>query len=343
MEFPSYLEAVDRVLAIIIILCTCVGVPGNILALKYFVFGRKDLPTRIYIIMTLTDIAICFSTFPVAASYLYKRAPMVFGDYIFCVIWGVLWEILPYYSVFCVTVLSITRTVIVINPFLIINSTIVMIIMAIYLIYLAIIRILPLLLNLNYFRYKEKQCYCYSKEPINGNWFDTSETVLNSIQLAVPILPVIISCVISTSVIISSMNVMTNPSLSQQSSSRNVIKRKATITILIVTFVYVIFNVPVFINWVLNTADVLTNHTTTSPAMYYYRWNVTHVVCVALNAAINAIIYFFRMKRFRSSIGELFRKRRRSQITITVESEVRQCGPPMEMETAQTAAPSYMA
>ena len=90
MEFPSHLEAVDRVLAIILILCTCVGVPGNILALKYFLSGRKDLPARIYIIMTVTDIFICSTTFPVVASCLNERAPMIFGDSAFCVVWGVL-------------------------------------------------------------------------------------------------------------------------------------------------------------------------------------------------------------------------------------------------------------
>ena len=97
--------------------------------------------------MTITDILICLTVFPVAATYLNKRKAMLFENYTFCAIWGVLWEILPYYSVFCVAVLSITRTITLINPWAIINSTIMMIIMGIYFLFLVLIRMLPLLCN----------------------------------------------------------------------------------------------------------------------------------------------------------------------------------------------------
>ena len=272
--------------------------------------------------MTITDILICSTTFPVTASFLNQRRSTLFGSDIFCTLWGVVWDILPMFSVFLVTVLSITRTVIIFNQGRKINQKIVMLIIMMYAILLIIQPLLQL--KISVYIFTEADLYCWNMT--FSIFYKKLDIVLRSVQLAFPILPIIFSCIISTFFIISSIK------LSKQKSPGNVIKQKVTITILIVTFVYIIFNIPVFINFVLHATlilhdnpypdDIYYNNT----VMFYYSWNITYVVCVALNSAVNPIIYFCRMKHFKASFIKLFKGKRRTSeytsVAFTKNTEV---------------------
>ena len=106
--------------------------PGNIFALKYFLSRKRDLPTQIYLLTSITDIIVCSTSFPVLVSFLYKREPVMFSNQTFCALWGLLWDALPIFPVFLVLVLSISRTIIIVNPFAIIKKKIVMLVIAVY-------------------------------------------------------------------------------------------------------------------------------------------------------------------------------------------------------------------
>ena len=128
-------------------------------------------------------------------------------------------------------------------------------------------------------------------------------------ELAFPVIPIFISCIISTYFIVSSIN------LSKENSPGNVLKGKATIAILSITFVYVLFNIPVFVNYVLFTIDVIRGYSYpgpfySSPLMYWYSWNFTYVICVGVNATVNPVIYFCFMKGFKIFSLNLLRQRR---------------------------------
>ena len=145
---------------------------------------------------------------------------------------------------------------------------------------------------------------CWSTEL--PNWYKPFQIILDVIELSVPILPIIISCLTCTLFIIYSQNLL------PRRSPGDVIKQRCTITILIVTFVYLIFNVPVFINWVFYAIVLLNDYPYpddtfyNSTVMYYYSWSFTKIVSVTLNSSINPIIYFFRMRRFRYYLRDLF-------------------------------------
>ena len=95
-------------------------------------------------------------------------------------------------------------------------------------------------------------------------------------------------------------------------------KRKATITVLLVTAVYIVFNLPVFINFILY---IITLARGTYPAPYYtsivmshYSWNFTYVLCVVMNSTTNPIIYFFRMKKYKRAVIGTFKRRKRVMV-----------------------------
>ena len=306
-EFSSYSETADHIISIILIVCTAVGVPGNLFALNYFVFEGRGIARRIYIIMTITDSLICSTSFPVVASFLNQRKPMIFGNPIFCTVWGSLWNILPYLSVCLIAMLSITRTMIFLNKGIMLSKNKIVIVIGIYTVFLTSDQIIPLILHFVQYKYAEYDGYCW--ETNFKKWLGDFDTILNSITLALPILPIMISCSISTYFISSSINP------SRRGSPGNVMKRNATITILMVTLAYIIFNVPVFINYILYTIVFVKSYPYPnnifykSTFMYFYSWNFTYIICTTVNSCINPVIYFIHMSQFRRSLVILFRDR----------------------------------
>ena len=88
-------------------------------------------------------------------------------------------------------------------------------------------------------------------------------------------------------------------------------QRQASITIVIVTLTYLLYNVPVFLNYIAYT--IASFHTEldyrkmygSSSSLYYYSWVITYVVCVALNFLTNPVIYFYRMTGFRKYLMQV--------------------------------------
>ena len=75
----------DIALATALLLCSVVGVPGNVLALKHFLTnGRKDLGTLLYIAITAVDTVTCISHFPITVSLLNSRNPVLFDSLFLC-------------------------------------------------------------------------------------------------------------------------------------------------------------------------------------------------------------------------------------------------------------------
>ena len=75
----------DVTLATSLLLCSIVGVPGNMLALKHFLTnGRRNLATLLYVAITLVDTATCLSHFPITVSLLNSRNPALFDSLVIC-------------------------------------------------------------------------------------------------------------------------------------------------------------------------------------------------------------------------------------------------------------------
>ena len=84
-----------------------------------------------------------------------------------------------------------------------------------------------------------------------------------------------------------------------------VLKRRATVTVIIFTGAYLLFNTPLIVNLIL---WVITQRYfswpgpfySTNTFMYMYFWNLSDILFTGLNASLNPAIYFLRFPNFQT-------------------------------------------
>ena len=85
--------------------------------------------------------------------------------------------------------------------------------------------------------------------------------------------------------------------IDENRANQNKSKEFATITILMVTGIYLIFNFPVSVFTMIELIDLLTDH---KYDLLFTEWNILYlrvflaIYCVGLNSALNPIVYFYR-------------------------------------------------
>ena len=242
----------------------------------------------------------CSTVIPVAICFIHDRQAVLFGYDVFCYSWGILWAIIPFMSVFLVAVLSITRTISLLNPLGVVDKGWVMGIIATYTAYIVLWSTLPVSFGYGKFKYTTSDVYCWEDTAPN-TWYSNIEIVNGATLLAFPIIPILISCIISIYSVLSSLHI------SKLSRSVRHMKLEATVTIIIITVAYICLNIPIFIIWVLYIYDKF--EVRKEVILYYYSWCVCYVVCVAFNATLNPVIYFFRMEKFRVSTRRTFSRK----------------------------------
>ena len=90
---------------------------------------------------------------------------------------------------------------------------------------------------------------------------------------------------------------------------------QASITVVIFTTIFLLCNLPMVVNVLLESITTM-YFSFPGPIfslfyMKYYSWMVAKVLCVVLNASLNPIVYFIRMKDFNSWVKERAAKCRR--------------------------------
>ena len=147
------IHEVDIFISTLCFLCAVLGVPANVCAFAYFIKQRKDLPTRLYMSIALVDIITCATVIPTGLSFAFDRRPILFGNDMLCQLWGILWVIVPFLSVYLVTVLSISRTVMLRNPLQNVSKRLVTWSILIYSVYLFMRIFIPVLNHSAHFIY----------------------------------------------------------------------------------------------------------------------------------------------------------------------------------------------
>ena len=309
----KFVPEIDTILGLVCAASVLVGVPANLLSLLYFLKkklkgnmqGTKAFFGNLYVAISLTDLVICATIIPVVEAFLNGRNSKLFENEVFCTIWGLLWEIIPFYSVFLVGVLSISRLVTLFRPHRILNGRIVMGCLGCYLTGLALSKTLPLILGLSAVKYLKNTMYCFFL-PSNNRIFWSFSIVLSTALLAAPILPIIITCL----AMIYQLQCSRTPSQKINLKRKGVATKQAeaTKTIIIVTLVYIFYNIPVFIKFAHHLQYVI-RHTTdrsydyktayNTVLLYWYGWVLTYTVCVVLNSTTNPMVYFCRMRSFK--------------------------------------------
>ena len=126
---------------------------------------------------------------------------------------------------------------------------------------------------------------------------------MDTLGLAFPVVPITLSCVASTYKIVMTQKDISQLTLAQLPKQTAKASRRITFTIIIVTILYIISNIPLFINYVLYLITITCfqypGPIYSSPFMYFYSWNITALLSTAVNATANPIVYFLRLKRYR--------------------------------------------
>ena len=147
------------------------------------------------------------------------------------------------------------------------------------------------------------QCFSLLGElfPYNSFGFITFYVIFIQVEFIAPLFPILASCALSATVI-RSMKLQTN----ERSFATR--RRAATLTIVLFALLYAIFNIPAVAYEILGAVDMYS-----SGRFNFFAWDVGHryfrnmicVVSVALNAACNPALYFWRMRAMRASTRRL--------------------------------------
>ena len=252
----------------------------------------------------------CVKSIPVPISFFNKREGGVFDNYTYCTTWGVIWKHLQSLSVFMTGVLSVTRTIALIKPMMPLKKRNILIVIIVYAVFINLQMIGPIFTNYGkYIYFKDVLCWEYTGEMsyLNSTWYSIAVYTAVTIQQAFPIVPIIASCLISSYVVLSSMNVSNK---SNKAAFSTLMKRHATITIVYVTLVYIICNIPyvinqvLYLNFIVKQEHIYPDPYWNSTFMLWYSWNITHILSVSMNATINPLIYFSRIRKYRSFVLE---------------------------------------
>ena len=237
---------------------------------------------------------------------------VLFGHNVFCTIWAVFWEIIPFYSVFLVGFLSFTRLTTLLKPNIKLSPYVIPLATTLYLLILVSCKggsIAAHFLDPSHhdheshriFDYNKHSVYCFLYARGFGDprsW--TMYAITSTAFMAGPIPLILSSCLASL------FKIRQATSRAKHLSSSIKMQREASITIVIVTFTYLLYNVPVFINYTAYTIASFHSEVDykdmygSNSALFYYAWVTTYVVCVALNALTNPVVYFFRMTGYRN-------------------------------------------
>ena len=353
-------------LGVIYIICLVFGTPANFLSFLYFMKRKTGAATNktymihLYRMITFIDILLCFLLFPIIEALFASSAEetravnlknktksekglnspsdvdgnsrqksvLLFEAPTFCIIWGLLWNILPVLSVFLVAILSFSRCLLLLYPLkkLDIRKPIVFLTAATLLMFsekLVAIYVYP---NVSY-RYQAsslKACYILSdKKNAAESPYDSAQSFLFLVLLGFPVILILGSFIAS----LYKLRVAQQKEANLRSNEKSK-HREAAITVIIVTAIYIFCNIPVLVCHVYYAADIIKDFKENgipkinkshenflggkgfnvwrdsdkvSVIMVGFLLSVSYILLVAVNSCLNPLVYFTRMKEFRDS------------------------------------------
>ena len=296
-----------------------VGLLLNTLTIPYFYRNKVRLSSFLYLLIVVTDILSLITTFPSAFSMLHDRDGMLLSNHFICSCTGFLFNITARLSVFLIALLGVERAMTLFFPFKRLHHMKRYICaVSIYLVINIMLASLPLIFSSLGYYYLQVVGQCswgvsdltFVKTGSSALWQGiTYSTII--LPWLVPGVVVMASCTTSIFVLIRSEKKR------RRMLGRNFIRRSVatnrtkyvSMTILIMTLVYIAFNVPCWLFYIylilnrFNPVAWLTARTAIYIHIFVSR------LSVSMNAACNPIVYFCR-------IGEL-RKFSRRKVSLS--------------------------
>ena len=313
-EELEFNRGVDCVYGLVSCLCFLVGTVGNIASYVYFRSKKKDISNTVYKFITLNDTLICLTVLPVGISFLTNRMPgLLLSNQVGCTAWVYLWGCSVRLSIFLVVCLCWSRTYSLIRPFSNQKVWPIHVIIWSYLLLQAgqLVGFHVLRGTVVKFTRDTARCELLLLE-------ETNQALLLALEICmiftyvVPVFVVIISCVVSVVVILLAQREAEERrarSAARPTGYRTVqgprealrrSRNRATVTILLFAFLYGVCNVPIVVKLIIQTYTVHSDGEyedfydfDTLPNRYFH--NATWTILLAVNSAVNPLLYFWRM------------------------------------------------
>eukprot|EP00116_Pleurobrachia_bachei_P005697 sb/3465959/ len=286
-----FIPGVDALYGSMCLLFFLVGAPANFFCFLSFLNQRRTVSSFTYSCITLVDCVICVNALPVALTYFLGRTAFMFGSVVFCNIWGMTHRLLSSLSIFYVAVLSISRTYVLLRPFSKLNLLLVQIVVAIHFVSQVVFVTIPFWEAGGKFIYHAAFATCEVVDTPEKR-FESEYNVLSRITYSMPILPILLSCIISVYII--------RRDAAQLTDSLRRTKQYASVTIVVFTMIYAALNIPntsiSMFGWTLAIDQI-------EPTGYLL--NFIYYMSIPLNATVNTLLYFIRMHTIRQSLGVL--------------------------------------
>ena len=309
---PQY-RVYDGLLAFGLCACLVVGLPGNCLALYHFLQTKKrNLPTLLYRVACSVDICSSVIHLPVVVSLLKRRTEGLFQDPVnetFCFIWYLLLVLLQQISMFTVMLQSISRAIVIVQPFHKVNKKAVLASLPIYLLYHIAWTVVYFRFSTPFFSPGAGFCARYTSEEDHevANILKSVYFANHSLCMGTPPAIVFLAFVIS----------VVKLRKSQANSGTHSNKHKASVTITYFAAVFLFCNTLTFTNILLYVITVSLDHPNSNEFgsypgkiysnmfMFYYSWPISEIFCVVLNAALNPLLYLWRMEEMRQWLSQI--------------------------------------
>ena len=300
------------------VFCFCIGLPINLFSLAYFVMRIKAGPTYVcllYIFMNIVDLLICLLCLPMAVTNFSGGKELFYSISFLCSMWGYLWQILIRLSVFSVGLMSICRTISLSLPFLRLSKRYLFIPTIVYLVILMVLQSIPWWFNKSYF-FMNSLCTWTLWFDVTSVEYKVLHILLVLLPFILPIFPIVISCFISVVKLKTDTTNSTSWSTkvgNEHAAQARKSKRSATITIVVITVAYIIFNVPyclLMLDEVVSSLSEGRTHVTLawfdhSTPYYYEMYLLFTIYAIPLNSTVNSIIYILRIKNLRCYIWNI--------------------------------------
>ena len=315
----SYLHYPHWPFGLVSMTCFLVGAPTNLLSLTYFVSRNREKSSyvrQLYILMNAVDLVICCLFLPTALSMFTEGAPLLFGSLFLCTVWGYVMQIVARLSVFCIGLVSIFRTLSVMLPFIRLSLVHILVPIGGYTTILLIQQSIPFWYGKSYhFLAAVGGCGWAIDDifAITSSQYKVLTVLLIVVEYILPLFPILLSCVLSCYQLRVSPFCSTDPSLFSKNSCENKLiqeslrtKRSATITIILLTIAYILFNLPYCVIMVGDVVAMLSEHTVflqILPTRYFLLTYVSITFySIPLNSTVNPLIYIMRIARLREHI-----------------------------------------
>ena len=309
-------QKLDILFGVICCFAFTIGTIGNCAAFFFFKYSKSNVPHSVYKIITLADFSISICILPVGVCFLTDRSPgLFFGNTVLCHAWGYTWNMAGRLSIFLVVVLSTTRTCLVLWPFYVVRLRVLIIAITVYFVFL-FVQLLLIELRLHgtvEFKAGYAECVFYTSQEIT---YPALYFIGYTLPFIIPMFVVFASCGCTTYAIFIKPRQSDSHTAAQAASHL-----KVTVTILIFTLVYSIFNIPLVFDRILLAFRDLYDFKDPYTFQYVdYYLNFTYSTSVAINSALNPLLYLWRMANFRKFLYRFFLSNRRFSLNCKIHT-----------------------